>query len=194
MPQMTRIAVDPTNPRSVWAGIEVDGLRHSSDGGDTCAKVNGGIPNLDIHNVAVSAGPPKTVTVVVNNDVYTSTNDGANWKSVGVRDNFPCGYPRGTVIPPESPNVVFITIGDSTPGRTGAIMRSSDTGQTWESLQISDEPNSAMWTVDLQPFNTSLALAGSRYGHLFRSDDGGNTWTKLWREFSEISSLRWVPG
>jgi len=34
LPQMTGIAVDPTNPQSIWAGVEVDGLRHSSDGGD----------------------------------------------------------------------------------------------------------------------------------------------------------------
>jgi hypothetical protein len=40
----------------------------------------------------------------------------------------------------------------------------------------------------------AVVFAGSRYGYLYRSDDGGESWTKLWREFSEISSVIWVPG
>ena len=69
-PRVTGIAIDPDARRSIWVGLEVDGLRHSSDGGDTWQTVNhGAIPNLDVHNVAVTAGPPNTVVVVVNNDV-----------------------------------------------------------------------------------------------------------------------------
>jgi photosystem II stability/assembly factor-like uncharacterized protein len=37
-------------------------------------------------------------------------------------------------------------------------------------------------------------LAASRYGYLYRSTDGGESWTKLWREFSEVSSLVSTPG
>jgi hypothetical protein len=36
-------------------------------------------------------------------------------------------------------------------------------------------------------------FAASRYGYLYRSEDGGDSWHKLWREFSEISSVLWVP-
>ena len=69
--RVTGIAVDPSDGRNVWLGLEVDGVRRSTDGGDTWMSLNGDIPNLDIHNVTVAAGPPKTVVVVVNNDVYT---------------------------------------------------------------------------------------------------------------------------
>ena len=34
-PRFTGIAVDPIEPNHVWAGLEVDGARHSSDGGET---------------------------------------------------------------------------------------------------------------------------------------------------------------
>lgn len=193
-PQMTGIAIDPTNPDSVWAGIEVDGLRHSSDGGVTWNKAGQDIPNLDVHNVAVSAGPPKTVIVVVNNDVFTSTNDGATWTSVGIKTAFPYGYPRGIAVQPDNPNTIFVSIGDSTPGRIGTVMRSKDTGGTWENLPLPSPPNSAMWVVNLPSFNPQIAFAGSRYGHLYRSDDGGDSWSKLWREFSEISSVVSIAG
>ena len=188
-PQMTGIAIDPTNPKSVWVGIEVDGLRHSSDGGDTWTKVGSDIPNLDVHNVAVSVGPPKTVVVVVNNDVYTSVDDGSTWKRLGIKEVFPYTYPRGIMVHPGDPNTIFITIGDTTPGRIGTVMRSKDTGQTWEDLSLPAPPNSAMWVVNVSPIAPHVTFAGSRYGHLYRSDDGGDSWNKLWREFSEISSV-----
>jgi photosystem II stability/assembly factor-like uncharacterized protein len=193
IPRITGIAIDPVNHRNVWAGIEVDGARRSTDGGDTWTTINGAIPNPDVHNVAVAAGPPKTVFVLVNNEVYTSTDDGASWQAVRVRETFPWGYPRGVAVQPDNARTVFVTIGDSTPGRVGAVMRSRDAGKSWESLPLPVQPNSAVWVVHLQPTDPRVVFAASRYGYLYRSDDGGDTWRKLWREFSEVSSVLWMP-
>ena len=194
VPRVTGIAIDPDNRRNIWVGLEVDGVRRSTDGGDTWVKLNGGIPNPDVHNVTVAAGPPNTVVVVVNNDVYTSDDDGTTWKAIGIREVFPFTYPRGIMVQPGNSNVIFLTIGDTTPGRTGTVMRSKDTGKTWERLSLPVEPNTAMWVVNAQPSAPEVVFAGSRYGYLYRSEDGGDSWTKLWREFSEISSVLWIPG
>ena len=193
VPRVTGIAVDPMTHNDVWVGLEVDGRRHSSDGGDTWETINGAIPNPDVHNVAVAGGPPKTVVVVVNNDVYTSTNNGGNWDRLGIKEVFPYTYPRGILVQPGNSNNIFVTIGDSTPGRVGTVMRSQDTGKTWESLPLPVEPNSAMWVVNSQAAEPQVMFAGSRYGYMYRSEDSGDSWTKLWREFSEISSVLWVP-
>ena len=131
--------------------------------------------------------------ILVNNEVYTSTDDGATWTPLHVRESFPWGYPRGVAVQPGNPKTVFVTIGDATPGRIGAVMRSKDAGKTWESLPLPVQSNSAMWVVNLQATDPKVVFAGSRYGYLYRSDDGGDTWRKLWREFSEISSVLWVP-
>lgn len=96
LPQMTGIAIEPTNPQSIWAGIEVDGLRHSSDGGET-------------------------------------------WNGVGIKDSFPYAYPRGITVHPDDPKTIFVTIGDATPGWIGTVMRSQDTGKTWENLPLSPQ-------------------------------------------------------
>ena len=71
-------------------------------------------------------------------------------------------------------------------------MRSKDTGQSWDRLPLPVEPNTAMWVVNSQPGDPQTVFAGSRYGYLYRSDDGGDSWAKLKREFSEISSVLWV--
>ncbi|MGH8056150.1 MAG: WD40/YVTN/BNR-like repeat-containing protein, partial [Candidatus Entotheonellia bacterium] len=57
IPRVTAIAIDPVDHRRVWAGIEVDGVRRSLDGGDTWETITSGVSDPDIHNVAISAGP-----------------------------------------------------------------------------------------------------------------------------------------
>ena len=37
-------------------------------------------------------------------------------------------------------------------------------------------------------------LVGTVGQGIMRSADGGDSWSKLWREFSEISSVLWIPG
>ena len=72
-------------------------------------------------------------------------------------------------------------------------MRTKDAGKTWENFPLPVPPNTAMWVVHLQPVDPNIVFAGSRYGYLYRSNDGGDTWRKLEREFSEISSVLWLP-
>jgi photosystem II stability/assembly factor-like uncharacterized protein len=193
IPRPTGIAIDPTNHRRVWVGLEVDGVRHSADGGETWVKVNGQIPNQDVHNVLVVAGPPKAVFTVVNDDVWRSTDDGRTWTPARARETFPWHYPRGIAVKPDDPRTVYVTLGDSTPGRIGTVMRSRDAGATWQNLALPGQPNSAMWTVSLPAAAPDVVFAASRYGYLYRSEDGGDSWRKLWREFSEVSSVLWVP-
>jgi photosystem II stability/assembly factor-like uncharacterized protein len=191
IPRPTGIAIDPTDHRHVWVGLEVDGVRHSFDGGDTWTRINGQIPNPDVHDVLVVAGPPRAVFTVVNDDVWRSVDNGKTWTPAKARETFPWRYPRSIAVRPDDQKTVFLTLGDSTPGRIGTIMRSRDAGATWQSLNLPGQPNSAIWTVSIPATAPDMVLAASRYGYLYRSDDGGDSWRKLWREFGEVSSVLW---
>jgi photosystem II stability/assembly factor-like uncharacterized protein len=193
VPRPTGIAIDPTNDRNVWVGLEVDGVRYSRDGGETWARLNGQILNQDVHSVLVVAGPPKTVFTVVNDDIWRSTDDGTSWQAARAREVFPWHYPRGIAMRPGDPRTVFLTLGDSTPGRIGTVVRSRDAGVTWEPLKFPVQPNSAIWTLAISDEAPDTMFAASRYGYLYRSDDGGDSWRKLWREFGEVSSIQWIP-
>jgi photosystem II stability/assembly factor-like uncharacterized protein len=190
IPRPTGIAIDPVDHRHVWVGLEVDGVRHSADGGETWERINGQIPNPDVHDMLVVAGPPKAVFTVVNDDVWRSVDDGKTWQAARAREAFPWHYPRSIAVRPDDPRTVFLTLGDSTPGRVGTIMRSRDAGATWQNLPL-PQPNSAIWTVTIPAAQPNLVFAASRYGYLYRSDDGGDSWRKLWREFGEVSSVLW---
>src|SRR5690606_1831946 len=136
IPRPTAIAIDPTDSRHVWVGLEVDGVRHSADGGETWRRINGQIPNPDVHNVLVTAGPPKAVITLVNDDGGRSTDEGETGQAAHAREVFPWHHPRGIAAKPDDSRTLFLTLGDTTPGRVGTVMRSKDAGATWENLSL----------------------------------------------------------
>src|SRR5215472_16292385 len=88
IPRPTGIAVDPTDSHNVWVGLEVDGVRRSTDGGETSTTVNGAIPNPDVHSVLVIPGPPPPVLGVANDDIWPSVDDGKIWHPTRAREVF----------------------------------------------------------------------------------------------------------
>jgi photosystem II stability/assembly factor-like uncharacterized protein len=193
IPRVTDIAIDPVEPRKLWASIEVDGMRRSTDGGETWQRLDGPITNPDGHAASVTPGPPKSVFLTVNNEIFYSRDDGASWRAVGVKQHFPHTHIRDVVFDAADLCTAWAAIGDSTPGTTGVLMRTCDAGETWQRVDMPVEPNSAMWVVHTQPDHPERVLAASRYGYLFESEDRGSSFRKLKREFSEVSSIVWVP-
>jgi photosystem II stability/assembly factor-like uncharacterized protein len=193
VPRVTDIAVDPDEPMHLWASVEVDGMRRSTDGGESWQRVDGGITNPDGHAASVTSGPPKSVVLTVNNEIFISRDDGATFTPVSVKQHFPYTHIRDVVFDAVDPCTAWAAIGDATPGTTGTLMRTQDAGETWQAVELSQPPNSAMWVVRAQPDNPRRVLAASRYGYLYESEDGGRSFRKLSREFSEVSSIVWVP-
>ena len=76
VPRITALVVDPVNHNNIWAGIEVDGVRYSRDGGDTWDAVTEGITDPDIHDIGIFAGTPKTLLTITPREVFSSTDDG----------------------------------------------------------------------------------------------------------------------
>ena len=116
---------------SYLGGLEVDGARHSSDGGDTWSIVDV-TGRRDIHNVAVTAGPPKTVFIMANREIYASTDNGKSWEPRDMQKCLPWEYPRkenylrGIAVDPANPKRILLGFGDFTPGTSGAIAQSED--------------------------------------------------------------------
>jgi photosystem II stability/assembly factor-like uncharacterized protein len=193
IPRVTSLAVDPSDHRVVWAGVEVDGVRRSRDGGETWSRIAGGLSDPDIHDVAVSVAESTTVLTSTPREIFASSDTGESWQGLGVGKHFHFPYCRSIALRADDPRVIFVATGDSAIGSTGAIQRSKDGGQTWEMLPLPCEPNTPMWTFATHPADPGLILACSHYGQLFASKDGGDSWAKLRREFTEIRALAWTP-
>ena len=193
VPRVTALTVDPSDHRMVWAGIEVDGVRRSRDGGENWTRIEGGLNDPDIHDTAVVVNGGKTVLTSTPREIFASTDGGENWRGLGVSKHFRLPYCRSLALKPDDPKVLFVATGDGAIGSTGAIQRSKDGGQSWQSTPLPVEPNSPIWAFATHPAKPNRILSCSHYGELFASEDGGDSWIKLRREFAETRALAWTP-
>ncbi|MGZ5860204.1 MAG: WD40/YVTN/BNR-like repeat-containing protein [Croceibacterium sp.] len=199
-PRMLALAVDPDDPKDVWAGVEEGGLYRSRDGGDTWDRIDktwsefGG--NSDLHDIVIlkqddGSKVHLALTVIA---LYRSTDDGKTWTRQPAKETWGLRYSRTLLRKPGSNREIAVGIGDGTPGTTAAILLSSDAGETWSPAVLDKPSNSCIWAFGSNPADPDFMLSASKFGYLYRSTDGGRNWTKEWREFNEITDLAWVPG
>lgn len=194
IPRVTALIVDPQDHNNVWAGVEVDGVRHSKDGGDSWESVKRGINDPDIHNLAITLGPPKTLLTITPREVFSSTDDGVTWELVSAGQQVAIPYCRAVAIKADDPQVIYMGNGENAFGARGAIHRSTDRGRTWEALPLPVEPNGSVWDLATHPSDPDFVLASTVNGQVFSSADGGDSWHKIPRDFGEAHSLAWVAG
>ncbi len=193
-PRVLAVAVDPTDSSMVWAGVEADGVRLSTDGGETWKRVGDRQIDSDIHGIAISPGSPSLVFVNTEWEVYRSGDAGETWTAVGAAETFSMPYCRGVAVKPGHPDVVFVGNGDSDIGKAGTLHRSTDRGESWMPLPLPVPPNSPIGYFATNSADPDLILCHSNYGQVYASHDGGDNWRKLPREFSEIRSIAWAQG
>ena len=92
-----------------------------------------------------------------------------------------------------SADALLMAIGDGTPGYKTRLYRSVDRGYQWTETALETPPNSTFWALGAHEADPGLVFAGTKYGDLYRSTDGGRSWRKEWREFPEITAVAWTP-
>ena len=193
VPRVTALAVDPSDSKTVWAGIEVDGVRRSLDGGDSWDRIAGGLDEPDIHDIGVNINGGKRVLTTTPREIFASTDAGKSWYGIGVSGNLRLPYCRSLAERADDPNVLFVATGDGAVGTTGAIQRSTNGGKSWAALPLPVAPNSPIWAFATHKADPSLIVACSHYGELYSSSNGGDSWRKLPREFTETRTVAWLP-
>jgi photosystem II stability/assembly factor-like uncharacterized protein len=197
-PRILTICVDPADGAQVWFGVEEGGAWRSSDHGATWKRVDdeAAISNPDIHAIAIlppGKAQPRAIFVLTVNSVFTSVDDGKAWDGVASKSRFDGMYYTRTVQPVAGGEALMLAIGDGTPGTRSKLYRSVDRGATWTAALLHTAPNSTFWTFGVHAADPKLVFAGTKYGNLFRSTDGGASWFKEWRDFSEITAIAWTP-
>ena len=92
-PRVTATVVDPDDARIVWAGVEIDGVHRSLDGGDTWERVAGGITDPDIHGMVIAPGKPTRVLTSTPREIFVSTDVGESWQRLHIAQHFPARMP-----------------------------------------------------------------------------------------------------
>ena len=198
-PKATAIVVDPRDHNTIWAGFEWGGVYKSLDGGDSWLQMPdpGWEPiHTDIHDIKIAIGQQTRIYAPGPTGVFSSTDEGESWDyhefpKFHEGDRF--SYCRAAAIKPDDPNTVFVGNGDSIPGDTGTVQRSRDGGRTWEALTLPVRPNSNIYWIATHPSNPNRVVANSTNGYVYISEDAGDSWQKLDKEFGEIRALLWTP-
>jgi photosystem II stability/assembly factor-like uncharacterized protein len=129
----------------------------------------------------------------VGNGIYKSTDAGKTWTNTGLRD----GQQIGSIaVDPHDPNRVFVAVLGHPygPNSQRGIYRSTDGGATWQRVLYENanvggfdvvvDPHdvnvvyATLWAARQAPWeiDDSFEIPGSG---LFKSTDGGTTWTRL---------------
>ena len=193
--RVTTVVIDPTELDTIWAGVEIDALFRSKDGGLTWQRLGQGLSSRDIHGLAIvpGNGRPKRLLASTNNDLNVSTDEGENWQPQSVGKSLPWSYCRGMAQMPGKLEVVFVGNGDGPPGTGGIVARSTDGGATWHAAKMPGRANSTIWNFGVHAADPNLVYANSVSGEIYRSTDGGASFERLPREFGEIRQIVWTP-
>lgn len=201
------IALDPQAPDVVWVGTGEDnprnsvsignGIYRSRDGGKTWEHL--GLEETErIARVIVHPHNPDIVWVAAighvfgpnpNRGVYMTTDGGKTWNRVLYIDEY-----HGAAdleINPKNPNILYATMWyfqrkpwdfDSGSDR-GGVYRSIDGGRTWQKLTKGLPKMMGRVAVKVAPSNPNVVyvLAEAKEGSLFRSDDGGDSFTMVYK-------------
>jgi photosystem II stability/assembly factor-like uncharacterized protein len=195
----TNVVVDPLDPATVWASVEVDGLHRSTDGGETWASLGQLGPSEfynDVHGLTLRHTDGGTDVLVSTPFGFGRAADGATgfeWHAFepfqGSKNQY--GYSRCVLATSE--DTVVVCVGDYVPGRIGALEISRDGGSTWSRDPLPITPNSTMYWLATHPELPGTIVATSLFGQVYVSDDDAASWRKLDREFGEIRAISLTP-
>jgi photosystem II stability/assembly factor-like uncharacterized protein len=192
-PFVTSVMIDPNDHHIVWTGVEIDGVFRSMDGGDTWKHVENGLYDPDIHAMALAQTSAKRILASTARDLFASTDMGETWESWGIKSKWPLPYARGIAVKTDDPGVLFAGCGETTTGEKGHILRTRDFGENWETLKLPIQPNATIWGFATHAYNPDRILAFSLFGEVYASEDAGESWRKIDREFGEIRAIAWLP-
>jgi photosystem II stability/assembly factor-like uncharacterized protein len=191
-PRVTCILVDRDG--TVFAGVEIAGVRRSRDSGENWDVLTSGLSSQDIHGLAAVWNGRRTLIATTNNDVNRSDDDGDNWSPLAVRRALPWSYSRACALSPADENCVWVGAGNGPPGNQGGLYATQDLGTSWKRLGLPQITNSTVWNFAFHPSDPRRAYVSSVSGQLYRTLDGSASWSKLPMEFGEVRAIAWLPG
>jgi photosystem II stability/assembly factor-like uncharacterized protein len=182
-----RLLVDPKQPRVIYAMSE--GLLKSTDAGTNWKHIDLGLPKGDLGTISLS--PSDSSLLYVGTDkhgIYESTNGGDNWfasNSGLLTQNLneaegEIPPVRAIAIDPSDANTIYAGVSANlTGGAVATIFKSTDAGEHWKLLRVIGSA-SGSFTVNcltVDPFDRNVVFAGANGDGIYKSVDGGLTWS-----------------
>lgn len=201
--RVVTVAGHPTDRMTFYFGAVGGGVWKTTDGGTYWENITDGyFTTAAVGAVAVAPSDPNVIyagtgeatirgDVSYGDGVYKSTDGGKSWTNVGLADTYHIAQIR---VHPQNPDLVYVAaLGHAFgPNDERGVFRSKDGGKSWEKVLFKSHKAGA---VDLSMDRTnprilyaalyetvrnfwSLTSGGPDSG-LWKSTDGGDTWTEI---------------
>ncbi len=201
------VAGSVARPFEYYFGAAGGGLWKTTDGGNNWTPVTDGkISSASVGAVAVCEADPDVVyigtgetelrgNIQQGDGLYKSTDAGETWTHIGLREAQ--NFSRVRIHPEDCSTAWAVALGKhSKASSERGVYKTTDGGDTWRlvlnrpgnewtgAIDLSFAPNNpqlmyaSLWEVRRESWGMSSGGLGSG---LFRSEDGGETWTELTR-------------
>lgn len=205
--QISRILVDPGDPRTVYVGVlghaygpnDVRGVYKSSDGGESWTRVLDKGADVGIADIAMATAQPRILFATTwdahrppwstyaplegpGNALYRSTDSGARWSQISGNGLPTETWGRTGIAVSADGRRVYLTI--DCKGHAG-LYRSDDGGDSWKLVNSDSRLTSRAWyfsALAIDPSNSDVLYIPNVA--LYRTNDGGKT----------IEIVRGAPG
>ncbi|MBV6646415.1 MAG: glycosyl hydrolase [Cyclobacteriaceae bacterium] len=197
------VAGVPGDPMTNYLGAASGGLWKTDDAGITWNPITDTLTTSSIGAIAIAPSAPDQVWIgtgetfiirpahAMGDGVYKSMDGGKSWQSMGLEKTGRIGR---IVVHPNDPETVYVAALGHTygPQQDKGIYKTTDGGDTWQKILFVDEytgasdltidpinPDiiyAAMWSVNI---NTWGLNSGGPGGGIYKSNDGGETWTPM---------------
>ncbi len=198
----TAVTGFPDDPDRWLMGTTGGGVWRSTDNGGSWSNITDGFFGGSVGAVRVADADPNVIYVgtgsvdirgntSAGHGVWKSTDAGRTWSHVGLDEAGQIG--RIEVHPRDADRVWVAALGHAFgKNRERGVFRSMDGGATWEHvLALSDSTGASdltmnprnprelyagMWRGERKPW---ALISGAEEGGVYKTSDGGDTWTKL---------------
>ncbi len=181
---ISKLAFDPSNSQTVFAGTYTNGLYESQDSAATWSNI---LSNIQVYDFAINPQNSKIIYAaglcVSHGCLLKTTDGGASWNEV---------YHEATASNPvrsvaiNSANSNQMVIGTT----LGSVVKSSDSGITWQlANNFNDQVNEVLWQDNI------FVLLKDK--GLYKSTDSGTTFTELTAGFKNtggVASIDYIAG
>ena len=204
--RVTAVVGVDSQPNVYYYGATGGGVWKTNDGGLNWESLSDGQPfgTGSVGAIDVAPSDPNIVYVGMGESpirgnfqygdgMYKSMDAGRTWKRIGLEATRQIGRVK---VNPKNPDIVYVAaLGHVwAPNEERGIYRTKDGGKTWEKI-FSRGPKAGAIELQLDPSNPNVIWAGfwevyrkpwimesgGPGGGLFRSGDGGDTWTDMTR-------------
>lgn len=195
-------AVDPSDRAKYYVAVASGGVWKTVNAGTTFTPVFDNEGAFSIGAIAMDPKNPATIwvgtgernsqrSVAYGDGVYRSDDGGRSWRNMGLRTSEHIGR---IAIDPRDSNVVFVAAQGPlwSGGGERGLYKTTDGGRTWKAVIPGTEHTGATEVV-IDPTNPDVMYAatwqrrrhfytlinGGPESAIYKSVDGGNTWTRL---------------